>query len=140
MELAWSEELSVGNAMIDSEHKNMIVMVNSVEHAVRTRDSFALSQAFGQLEHCLCTHFANEEKIAQAIKFNFTNNKLDHYYLLKLLQHMRDELEAKNGILSENATEHFSHFLSDWMTEHILKEDMLMKPVLQTYSYDFKPG
>lgn len=140
MELAWSEELSVGNAMIDSEHKNLIIVVNSVEHAIRARDSFALSRAFKLLEDCMRIHFINEEKIAQAVNFPFTNNKQEHYYLLKLLQHMRDELEAKNGILSEDATEHFSHFLSDWMTEHILKEDMLMKPVLQTYPCDFKPG
>ena len=31
------------------------------------------------------------------------------------------------------------YFLSEWMVEHILQEDMLMKPVLQTYPYDFKP-
>ncbi len=140
MELAWEEQWSVGNAMIDSEHQDLIVVVNSVEHAIRARDSLALSQAFRLLEDRIRVHFINEEKIAQAVNFPFTNNKLEHYYILKLLQHMRDELEAKNGILSEVETEHFSHFLSDLITEHILKEDMLMKPVLQTYPYDFKPG
>lgn len=87
----------------------------------------------------MCNHFTIEEKIARAVNFPFTNNKLEHHYLLKLLQHIREELEAKNGILSEGATEHFSHFLSDFITEHIFKEDMLMKPVLQAYPYDFKP-
>ena len=140
MGLAWEEQLSVGNASIDSDHNKLLVMANSVEDAIRAKDSVALSQAFKQLEDHMRAHFINEEKIAQAVNFPFTNNKLEHYYMLKLLQHMRDELEAKNGILSDAATEHFSHFLSDLITEHILKEDMLMKPVLQTYPYDFKPG
>ena len=140
MGLEWGEQLSVGNAMIDSEHQDLIVVVNSVEHAIRARDSFALSQAFKLLEDRMRIHFTNEEKIARAVNFPFTNNKLEHHNILKLLQHMRDELEAKNGILSEVATEHFSHFLSDLITEHILREDMQMKSVLQTYPYDFKPG
>lgn len=64
MELAWSEELSVGNAMIDSEHKDLIIIVNNVEHAIRARDSSALSRAFKLLEDHMRIHFTNEEKIA----------------------------------------------------------------------------
>jgi len=59
--------------------------------------------------------------------------------VLKEFQHMKGELIAKDGIWSDGASEHYSHFLSDWITDHIVKEDMLMKPVLQTYPYDFKP-
>ena len=52
---------------------------------------------------------------------------------------MKAELVAKDGIWSDGAAEHYSNFMSDWITDHVVKEDMLMKPVLQTYSYDFKP-
>ena len=52
---------------------------------------------------------------------------------------MREELVAKNGLWSESEAVYYSYFLSEWMVEHILQEDMLMKPVLQTYPYDFKP-
>ena len=51
MALAWTEHLSVGNATIDSEHKSLIVMVNGIETMIKARDSFALTQAFEQLEH-----------------------------------------------------------------------------------------
>ena len=53
---------------------------------------------------------------------------------------MREELLPRNGSWSESAAAHYSYFLGEWMIEHILQEDMLMKPVLQTYPYDFKPG
>lgn len=139
MELAWEEGLSVGNAMIDSDHKHLLVVINNVEHAIRAKDSIGLSREFKLLEELMRIHFTNEEKIAQAVNFPFTNNKLEHYYMLKVLQQIGDELDAKNGILSEEATEHFSNFLNDFITEHIRKEDMLMKPVLQTYPYNFKP-
>lgn len=140
MELVWSKQLSVGNAMIDSEHKNLLEMVNDVESAIRARDSSTLTRSFKLLEDCVAVHFADEEKIAQAIGFDFTHNRLEHQYVQNELRHMRDELLDKNGSWSESAAAHYSYFLSEWMVEHILQEDMLMKPVLQTYPYDFKPG
>lgn len=142
MALAWTEDLSVGNVMIDSEHKNLIDMVNNVERVIRAKDSSALPHAFEQLEHHLCTHFENEEKMAQAIKFPFTNNLLEHKYVLKSLHLIRDavtSMAAENGVWAEDAAAHYSEFLSDWLTNHVLTEDMLMKPMLQTYPYDFNP-
>lgn len=135
----WTDDLSIGNASIDADHKKLIVMVNGLETMIKARDGFALPQALEQIEHYLNVHFINEEKIAQAVNFPFGKNKLEHRYVLKEFQHMKAELIAKNGIWSDGAAEHYSHFLSDWITDHVLKEDMLMKPVLQTYPYDFKP-
>ena len=34
----------------------------------------------------------------------------------------------------------YSELLSDWLSNHIIEEDILMKPMLQTYPYDFKPA
>jgi hemerythrin len=143
MALAWSEELSVGNAMIDAEHKNLIVMVNSLVHAISAKDLAALPHAFEQLEIYLCAHFANEEKLALAIKFPFDHNMQEHNYLLNTFQLIRGALAsmiARSGMWAEDAVEHFAELLSDWFTNHVIHEDMLMKPVLLTYPYDFKPA
>ena len=136
----WTEELSIGNESIDTEHKNLIVMVNGIEAMIKARDSFALPQAFEQLEHYLCAHFVGEENIARAIKFPFAKNKQEHKYVLKEFQHMKTELVAKDGIWSDAAAEHYSNFPSNWITDHVINEDMLMKPALKDYPYDFKPG
>jgi len=143
MALAWSQEFSVGNAMIDSDHKSLIVMVNNLEHAIGARDRSALPHAFEQLEQNLCAHFANEEKLAHAIKFPFNHNELEHKYFLNMLYLIRDAvaaMSAQSGMWAEDAVEHYSELLSDWFTNHIVDEDMLLKPVLQTYSYEFNPG
>ena len=134
----WSDALSVGNEVIDNDHKKLIVMVNGVEAMIKARDSFALPQALEQLEHYLYVHFVIEEKIAQAVNFPFGKNKMEHEYVLKEFQNMKSELIAREGMWSDGATEHYSHFLSDWIADHVLNEDMLLKPVLQTYPYDFK--
>jgi len=139
MEMEWKEQLSVGNEMIDSDHKKLIGMVSSVERAMRAEDSFALVQALKLLWVYMDVHFANEEKIARAVKFSFDEHRLTHHYLQKEFQHLRDELED-NNIWCESAIEHFTCFLRRLLIDHIYKEDILMKPVLQTYPYDFKPG
>lgn len=135
----WSDALSVGNAAIDNDHKKLIVMVNGVEAMIRARDSFALAPALEQLEQHLYVHFVREEKIAEAVNFPFARNKMEHQYVLREFRNMKNELIVKNGIWSDGAAEHYSHFLSDWIRNHVLNEDMLLKPVLQTHPYDFNP-
>ena len=141
MGLTWIEQLSVGNAVIDSDHKNLISIVNNVRNAIRSRDSFILSETFVRLEDWLWIHFENEERIARAVNFDFSGHKQEQQYALKELQHLRDELVAKGGIWSDGAVEHFTGFLKSWLIDdHIVRLDMLMKPALQTRDYTFWPG
>ncbi|HXU92066.1 MAG TPA: bacteriohemerythrin [Gallionella sp.] len=137
MTLTWTEQLSVGNAAIDSEHRSLIGMINSVEGALRTGNEHALSHAFKRLTDCARFHFMNEEKIAQAADFPLEQHKRAHRYLERELQYIRDELEAKSGMWSEGAVEHFTRMLGNWMMDHISDEDKLLKPALQTLPYDF---
>lgn len=141
MRLKWTNQLSVVNEIIDSEHRNLIGMVNNVAHAIRARDCHTLSHALELLENWLRIHFVNEQKIAQAVGFDFSNHKPAQQFLLKELQHMRKELIAKNGLWSDGAVNHFARYLKNWMIDrHIINLDMPMKPALQTHDYNFWPG
>lgn len=139
MDLEWTEQLSIGNATIDSDHKKLISMVNGVKRGIRAGDNRALAQVLEQLENWLRFHFTKEEKIAQAANFPLDQHKLAQQYDLKKLQYIRDELVSRD-FWSEGAVEQFCHFLENWAIEHITKMDMQMKPALQTHPYDFQPG
>lgn len=138
MALAWSNKLSVGNAIIDSEHRNLIVMVNSIEATFKARDGSALSQELEQVEYWLCAHFRNEERIASAVGFDFARNKLEHQNLLKELHRMRDELNAMHGIWPDKVAKQYYQHLCDWIANHVIEEDMLMKPALTAHEYNFR--
>jgi len=140
METAWTKQLSVGNAFIDSEHQNLVVMIDRIESMIKAKDTSSLPQELEQFEHCLCAHFINEERLARAVNFPFAKNKQEHILVLKEFQRMKDELLAKKGVWADSTAKHYSNFLSDWLTDHVVREDMLMKPVLQTYDYKFWPG
>ncbi len=141
MGLTWNKQMSVGNAVIDSDHKNLIGVVNDARSAIRARDGFMLSEVFARLEDWLWIHFENEERIARAVNFDFSGHKQEQQYALRELQHLRDELVAKEGIWSDGAVEHFTNFLKNWLIDdHIVRRDMLLKPALQAHDYTFWPG
>ena len=140
MSLIWTELLSVGNAMLDLEHKIMIDIVNDIGGAFKSGDGASLAQALERLETYSSMHFANEERLARAVNIPIEKHKHEHLYLQQELQYIKDQLLGMGGIWSDGAARHFTNFLGNWVVEHITAQDMLMKPVLVTYPSDFKPS
>jgi hemerythrin len=139
MGLTWEKYLSVGNAMIDSDHKNLIIMINNIEYAIGRRDPDELSKTIGSFATYMHIHLRNEEQIAEAVNFPLAQNKLEHQQLMYEIRCMLENLDTKNGDWPDNLAKKYSRFLNDWMMDHIIKKDMQMKPVLRNHPYDFKP-
>jgi len=139
MELTWSKKMSVGNEAIDSEHKKILDLVNEVESVIKTKDSALFTQALNLLEETTRRHFENEEKLALAIRFPFDEHILEHQYILDEFHTVKALLADNQGRWSESVAEHYYMFLSTWAIDHVLEDDMKMKPLLETYPYDFKP-
>lgn len=138
-EFTWKNNLSIGNELLDAEHKILIDIVNSAEIAIRSKKSDALIEAINMLLEKVFIHFENEERIAVAINISFAKHKMEHQYVMNELRNMRDELANRNGSWSESAAEHYSYFLSEWLYEHLTEEPKVLKPVLQSYPYGFDP-
>lgn len=135
----WTEDLSVGNAMLDSDHKNLIGMMRTVEHALRSGDGLILSQAFHRLLNGVGIHCVNEENLALALGLPVEQYKKSNRAQQNELEHMRIELEAKSGIWSEGTVEHFSKSLKNWLGEHIGRDGEALKSALSAHPYHFKP-
>lgn len=140
MDMAWPEQLSVGNAVLDSDHKKLMGLVNDIDSLAKEKDSFELLRALKLFKGCMSSHQINEEQFARALNFPFGLHKLAH-------QNMQTEIDLTEYELMKNSiaptifvTGHYPKFLRDWLIKHITEEDMLMKPALQTYPYDFKIG
>jgi hemerythrin-like metal-binding protein len=136
---AWKNQWSVGNAIIDAEHRNLLDMAYNIESLIRTESLSTIAHELEQFEYWLCDHFENEEEIAVAIDFDFSNNGLEHQNLLEEFHRMKDELMSCGNTLPDIAAKRYSHFLDEWLVIHIINEDMLMKPMLQARAYDFIP-
>ena len=140
MSLVWRDQLSVGNNVIDSDHKYLIEIINKVEQALVKRNRNELSAALDSLAQYSRVHFDREEKIAAAVKYTQVPQlNQSHQELLKQLDQMKDEIAAMGQDWSAEAAERFTGFLRDWLINHVIREDLLMKPVLQKYSPTFDP-
>jgi len=137
MDLMWTEQLSVGNAILDSDHKELLGLVGDIDCVTKARDYSALSRALKQFKYCMYRHFKNEEQFAQALNLPFAQHQLNHLNMQAEIDLTRLEME-KDSVVTIYVMEHYTQFLRDWLIKHITEEDMLMKPVLQNHPYDFK--
>lgn len=134
MAIRWTEDLSVGNDVLDSDHIKLMELINDIAKA---RDSFTFLRAFKLFKACIGSHHINEEQYALALKFSFGLHKVAHQNISVKIELIGQELE-QNSAAAVFEAESCAQFLRGWLIKHITEEDMQMKPLLQTYTYGFK--
>ena len=140
MSLVWRDQLSVGNDAIDADHKYLIDIINSVEQSLTAKNRNGLTAALDKLSQYSQVHFDREEKIAAAVGYSqVAHINQSHQALLRELDRVRGEFDAMGAEWSSAAAEHFTNLLRNWLIDHVIKEDLLMKPVLQKFSPSFFP-
>jgi len=140
MSLVWREQLSVGNDVIDADHKYLIEVINQVERSLDIKNRNELFAAFDTLYQYSQKHFAQEEKIARAAGYRQVPHlSQSHEALVKQLDQLKREIEAMGEEWSSAVVEHFTHLLRNWLIDHVIKEDLLMKPTLQKFPPSFDP-
>jgi len=131
--------ISVGNRIIDSEHKKMFDIIHRIQRSITANDCAAIADDFKLLEDFARACFSVEEEIARAVGFDFTLHNLAHQNLLKKYQQLGDELAARNGSWSDGEGKAYANLLNKWLMRHLEHESRPLMCVLDTYFYDFKP-
>ena len=140
MALQWRDQLSVGNNVIDNDHRYLIDIINRVEQCLLRKNRAELTLELANLAKYSQVHFEREEKIAAAVGHTQLPNLNDsHLSLLDRLKQMQAEFDATGQTWSPEAAEHFTNFLRSWLIDHVIKEDLLMKPVLKNFAPTFDP-
>lgn len=133
MPIHWSESLSVGNSRIDSDHKHLISIINMVERAVQSKDFNLLSNQLAKLSHYADIHFRSEELIALSAKYpDCEHMHISHVALSEILGQCRRKIDD-TGMTSKIADD-IIKLLRSWLLDHVIKEDLKMKPYLMKYT------
>lgn len=136
--LVWSDQLSVGNNAIDNDHKYLINIINEVKKSLETKNRAELKDVLEALSDYSLVHFEREERIAEAAGYAQTPHLSEsHKQLFKQLDNLKAELNAMGEDWPLEANAHCAKFLSDWLINHVMNEDLLMKPLLKTFSPSF---
>ena len=132
MPIFWREEMGVGNELIDSDHRYLICLINTVELSLVSKDdNQTILMAIGQLAAYTQTHFSREEVLQERIGFPQRQaHRVRHRELI-------DKLNAFQTKIPDLPFEsdHYHHtvtqlvgFLRKWLLDHVIKEDLLMRP------------
>jgi hemerythrin len=140
MGLVWREQLSVGNDVIDSDHKYLIEIINRAGRGLETRNRHELFEALDSLSHYGQEHFAREEMFAHEVGYTQVPHLSEsHERLIKQLDQVKREIGEMGHEWPSETADHFSSLLRDWLIDHVIKEDLLMKPFFQKYPPRFDP-
>lgn len=137
MALLWRAQFSVGNDLIDSDHQYLLEIINKAEVSLKANNRVELTAVLAALAHYGALHFEREELVAKAVGYPQADQlHVSHTNLVLALDKFKQDV---GDTWTPEAVAHFTGFLRDWLIEHVIKEDMLMKPWLLKYSPRFDP-
>ena len=133
MTLVWRKQLEIGDEKIDIDHKYLICLINTVELALRIAEHRdVLPTTLAQLVEYTHTHFEREESIMLAIHYtHYDRHKHQHQLLIRELVAIQQKIEEKgDGVFSSEECDAVATLFRHWLLDHLVKEDMLLKPAL----------
>ncbi|MCB9655166.1 MAG: bacteriohemerythrin [Deltaproteobacteria bacterium] len=118
----WTDSLTVGIPIIDSDHRTLIDLINQMHEAIDAPDDGARRQIFETLFRYAERHFEREERLMVA----------GRYPSLSIHQRSHESFttELMRRAHSGGDTRGLVEFLKDWLSQHILIQDMAYRPYL----------
>ncbi len=115
--------MSVGIDVIDNEHKMLIEMVARLSDAIDNNDADeVVLEIFERLELYVKEHFSREEALMATLNYaRLPPHKKQHQKFIKKISEFKTTLQENYSIA---VAEEVNLFLFNWLTNHILIEDM----------------
>jgi len=121
--ITWSNKFACGIKLIDDQHKELVELVNEMFNHVTGNDLQEhnyFNRVINDAVSYVKTHFATEEKLMLATKFEgYAEHKKEHdSFVLAVVENINDYKAGKRLTLST-----FTRFLKDWVLSHIALVD-----------------
>lgn len=118
--LEFTDQLKVGFALIDDDHKILIDQVNMLAEAMNAGDEGdTVASVLNVLIDYTEFHFSREQELMESSAYNLSPGHLkEHAVLVKQVVEMRRRYDA-----GEVSVKDLLNFLKVWLSQHILKSD-----------------
>jgi hemerythrin-like metal-binding protein len=120
--IIWTEKMSVGVEVLDTDHKRLIDLLNDLHDGIDAgHGTERLDRVLDGLLDYASTHFAHEEDFfAQSGYPGAAEHTQEHRALTKLVKDVQARYnQGKFEALSMNTM----NFLKEWLTDHIQGSD-----------------
>ena len=123
--IVWTENFSIGVERIDNQHKKLIEILNTfVKSIVGRRGLEAILETLDDLVKYSHVHFDSEENLMESIGYaHFEEHREKHNNLINKIEEYYSRIQKNDRIYNLEILA----FLNDWLTNHILIEDMKIK-------------
>lgn len=127
--LVWKEEYGIGVDLIDEQHKHLFEIGNRAYEVLKDKLSIdkydKMAEILGDLKEYTKYHFKTEEDYMLETGYEgYFSQKIAHKnFVGKLEEYDLDGLEE----LKDKEIEAILSFVFEWVLEHILREDKLIK-------------
>jgi hemerythrin len=120
--ITWSDSMSVGVSRIDKEHQGLIGLINLLHSEMLAgKSKEALVVVLDKLVAYTKVHFAAEETLFRTLNYPAMATHIkEHTALTQKAVQLQSDLKAGKTMISAPVLD----FLRDWLTNHILKQDM----------------
>ena len=121
-EIKWGQVLSIGVDEIDEDHRKLISIFNTLNHALTEGESPEyLSAVLEELINCTIWHFSHEERLMLKHRYpEIKAHKEIHRELIASAKDLQQRILQSDKPIEDEDVE----FLECWLTEHIFTDDM----------------
>ncbi len=117
--LHWSNDLDTGIAVIDTQHRRIVDLINELDSAHETGDIGVTNHVLGELVNYTLSHFSFEEELQEKANYPFFKaHKRVHEIFTKRVAEFQQR--AANG---ENVAPEVLAMLKIWLVNHIKGDD-----------------
>jgi len=126
MYFKWKDEYCTGIDVIDRQHKHLFEIGSRIFELADIDDGFdhydEIMDVLAELKDYTEYHFGYEENLMMKYGYeNYEQHKFQHFFVIKKISKFESEdVDEKQRETAIGLAE----FISDWITNHILKEDM----------------
>lgn len=128
--LMWNEGYSVGNPMLDADHRILVDLVNQLHDATETGQSrVVVGSVVNVLVEYTEHHFRREEAMLLAAAYpDFESHRTAHIALEQRLAALRDRwASGEHQVLDQEVLD----FMKKWLTDHIMGADKSYGPWIE---------
>jgi hemerythrin-like metal-binding protein len=127
--ITWSPRLDTGLAIIDSQHKRLVDIINQLHDALEAgRSNEVMGAIFDELIAYTETHFSIEEKLMESHGYeDLENHRRTHRNFTEQIKMDRYNFSVGAWTYEERLKD----FLRGWLVNHIAASDQAYVPTLK---------
>ncbi len=127
--IEWRSEFETGVEEVDHEHQELVGLINDLHAALEAGAAKAsVGDFLGEVFARISAHFALEETVMRKHGYDeYAAHKADHE---KLLDDLRDIMDAHEASQTFNYQEALGHAVRDWFVNHFKTKDARLHRIL----------